>query len=90
MSITESFGYSGMMSITDSNGYYNLPFVDVTAPDELELWLKWERWRKAAAKGIKALLAWHARELQPWLLIAKRFDFRQAPRWSSKRWRSKT
>lgn len=46
--------------------------------------------RRRCREAIEFLKEWHARELRPWLLIAKRFDFRTAPRWSASRWKSKT
>lgn len=67
---------------------YEPPPQKVADCDDLRWWL--EERRAAAWAGIKNLLAWHARVLRPWLIIAKRFDFRSAPRWRAGRWKSKT
>lgn len=46
--------------------------------------------RRRCREAIANLVTWHARELEAWLIVAKRFDFRSAPRWSAHRWKSKT
>ena len=79
--------YVATYDSTDSDYSWNAPLIQESDVDVFELW---RAQRAAAIAGIKRLLAWHARILRPWLLIAKRFDFRSAPRWSRRRWRAKT
>ena len=60
-------------------------------PQELaEMERRKERIKQLCLQAIEFLIEWHSKTLLPWRILGKRFDFRSSPRWSSKRWKSKT
>lgn len=78
--------------ICDSSDRYEPTYVNAFKVrdnvDEVDRWRA--ELKRLCRAAIENLMLWHARALRPWLLLAKRFDFRSSPRWSALRWKSKT